>query len=61
MSYTTQQKVDCLILPQDSKEVNMAKVTLKVKVRDPKSLTEKENAEQDRRWCLVQKLLKKNK
>ena len=39
----------------------MAKVTLKVKVIDPKSLTEKEKAEQDRRWCLVQKLLKKNK
>lgn len=37
------------------------KVQFKVEVRDPKSLTEKEKIEQDRRWHLVQKLLKKNK
>lgn len=39
----------------------MAKVTITVEVRDPKSLTEEEIREQDRRMLILQKLLKKNK
>ena len=34
------------------------KIKLKVEIRDPKSLTQEERIEQDRRWELVQKLLK---